>query len=272
MNVFDTYLKITPIIVCGAARSGTRMACDILNKHAECCVQDEMHAKTFEAYVEFVDKVQGNFNHYSALKGRALDANWRASQAVLHHVFFSCANKKGAMVPGRSAMYHGVKTPGYERYFSTFEAMFPSRVPPVYVYCLRDAYKVWRSWLTREFLSVADIDLFLVRYRRSLRQAVRIKRQSPGRFVLFDLDDYIAAGCKKDWIVEHLLSPLAVPENPILDYENIANTNSSKALGLSLVPEGRLMGEGKIKSDVKIMEYRSVITGAGADSAVSAEV
>lgn len=63
----------TPISVSGVARSGTRMISDILNQHPEIEIESEMHAKTLEAYFEFLDRTQANFDHYSERKGFVLD-------------------------------------------------------------------------------------------------------------------------------------------------------------------------------------------------------
>ena len=60
---------IKPIIICGAARSGTRMLTDILNFYSNVAIQDKLHAKPIENYFEFIDVIASSFDYYSKRKG-----------------------------------------------------------------------------------------------------------------------------------------------------------------------------------------------------------
>jgi hypothetical protein len=253
---FDTpRTRLTPLILCGVARSGTRMISDILNAHPNILVEAEMHAKTIEAYFAFLDQVQQNFDHYSARKGYALDKHWQRSQTDLHHLFFATAGKRRtSLEPGTEIKYHGLKTPGYERYFEQFEAMF-KRQPPLYVYALRQPGAVWRSWVTRGF--DASFDTFLTRYQRSLRQALAIKTAAPERLALFNLDAYIAADDKPSFVTREVLEKLDLPAFKVWPEGGVANNNSARALGLTLVDSPEITAQiAQLNADRKIRVYR----------------
>jgi hypothetical protein len=257
-TVISTLTKTTrewePIVVCGAARSGTRMIADILNRHAEIDIEAEMHAKTAEAYFAFLDSVRMNFEHYTERKGVPQDLHWQKVQHTLHHVFFATAGKKVTRrTTDKTIRYHGLKTPGYERYFVNFEQMFPV-TKPLYIYAKRNVGAVWRSWVAREFTS--DLEEFRRRYERSLRQALKIRRSAPDRFALFDLDSYIASADKPDFVARNVLDPLRIPHKIDWPSDGIANSNSAAALGVSL-PEGDQMAEQirSLEADPQISLY-----------------
>ena len=158
-----TKLKdITPLIICGAARSGTRMMTDIVNTHPEITVQEEMHAKTIEAFFKLKETIDENFKHYSDRKGVDLSKHWNASKGSLLLSYFTFANKKTEIGHGKSLKMYGIKTPGYERYMSEFEDVFENQLP-YYIYCLRNPSSVWRSWKSLGYL--VDYEVFLNRYK-----------------------------------------------------------------------------------------------------------
>lgn len=200
--------RLRPLLVCGAARSGTRMATDLLNLHPNVAVQNEMHGETFEAYLQLVRSVDDTFARHSERKGRPLGLAWEAAKAELAHTFLAAASKRAATGQGKDLLLHGIKTPGYERFFGEFEQLFPGLEASA-VYCLRSVDKVWRSWFSLGY--VDDVELFRRRYERSLRHAVAIRRRIGERFVLFDLDDYAATTDLPDWVSRRLFGPLGLP-------------------------------------------------------------
>ncbi len=125
--------KTTPVIVCGAARSGTRMMTDILNTHKNILIQEEMHANTIESYFNMLRNIDDVFDSYSERKGYQLDTHWNNSKHILSHVFFATAGKKKTTNNTKEITFHGIKTPGYERYFPELEDAF-SHTPPIYIY------------------------------------------------------------------------------------------------------------------------------------------
>lgn len=230
------------------------MIADILNQHDEIEIEAEMHAKTIEAYFDFLKSVQKNFDHYSERKGYRLDKHWKRSQRALHHVFFATAGKEAARSQGESITYHGLKTPGYERYFEEFDSIF-NPVKPLYIYAIRQVGPVWRSWVTRQFSD--DPELFRRRYERSLRQALKIRRSAPERFALFDLDAYIAAENQQDFVNEKILKALGMPEMRGWPEQGVPNSNSASALGLELVHTRNLEKQiESLEADEKIAFYR----------------
>lgn len=201
--------KLTPLLVCGAARSGTRMATDLLNKHERIAVQGEMHGETFDAFLQLVKSVDKTFDKHSARKGRPLDKSWQSAKAQLLHAYLATANKRPAIGHGKDLLFHGIKTPGYERFFRDFDGIF-SNTPPYAVYCLRSVDRVWRSWVSLGYLD--DVEVFRRRYERSLRLAGAMKRRAGERFILFDLDEYVACEDKPDWVARNLYGRLGLED------------------------------------------------------------
>lgn len=223
--------RITPIIVCGAARSGTRMAADLLNIHDRIAVQNEMFAEVWESYLRMLADIDRTFSEHESRNGKKIDVHWRNLKGGLTHAFFAAACKKRGTGQGKDLRFHGIKTPGFERYFVQFEKIF-SKHPPLYVYCLRSAGKVWRSWHSLGYLdSVSD---FRRRYERSLRQAGKIKRRAGDRFILFDLDAFVSATDKHEHLKEQLFLPMGLKVGR--RYKNLfnhaPNRNSMKRFGV----------------------------------------
>jgi len=244
---------LTPVVIGGVARSGTRMIADILSQHKHFRVEDEMHDKSIEAYFNFLDTVQANFDHYSERKGRRLDRNWKNNKIFLHHIFLSVGAKNQTTTPFvKDIHYHAFKTPGHKRYFEQFEKIF-SPVKPLYIYAIRDVGAVWRSWVTREFTN--EVDLFKSRYERSLRQALKIKRNAPGRFALFDLEAYINTEHQQNFIRRTILDKLLIEDLVVWPENGIENINSASALGLELHSDPQLKAEMKsLQSNEKIQK------------------
>ncbi|MDI4637448.1 MULTISPECIES: sulfotransferase [Halomonadaceae] len=252
--------SVSPLIVCGAARSGTRMVTDILNNHPSFVVEEEMHAKTMEAFFRFLNEVDDNFDSYSSRKGRRLDAHWESMKPLFFHFFMKSANKKESLDVSSNVMFHGIKTPGFERYFNEFESVF-SRRPPSYVYCVRDAALVWRSWKSLGFLN--DFDVFRRRYVRSLRQACKIKKNADGRLVVFDLDQYVATETKNSFINARLVGPLLGYERNLesdIEYDLVENRNSIGRRGQQYCYDKVLKNEMKsLCEDEDIIQYKSIL-------------
>lgn len=255
------FANISPLIVCGAARSGTRMVTDLLNKHPSFAVEEEMHAKTLEAFFEFVNKVDDNFDSYSVRKGRRLDEHWNLMKPYFFHIFLRCANKKESTMINSDIIYHGIKTPGYERYFSSFEKIFDQNSAR-YVYCIRDASLVWRSWKSLGFLN--DFYLFKTRYLRSLRQACKIKRNAPDRLVVFNLDEFVDSDDKNYFVKKNLFNLLLGESDSSAmssGFDLVENRNSIAKRGESYTFDKVLENEMKILSeDMEILEYKKILT------------
>lgn len=262
LDGFKTIKKITPIIVCGMARSGTRMLTDLLNNHDQIAIQNEMHAKTIEAFFNLKKEVDGVFSHYEKKEGRRKNNNWLKSQNILMHTFFASANKKGILGYKKKIKFHGIKTPGYERYLSDFEDIFSS-TPPFYMYCIRRPEKVWRSWKSIGYL--IDFKVFQQRYLRSLRQAQRIRNAVPKRLIIFNLDDYIKTEDKHIFIQNNIFNRMGIES--IDRYKEVMDTtpnrNALKNKGSKYI-EDKLMAEemNTLMSNEEIRERRKALLGS----------
>jgi hypothetical protein len=257
VNNLNNISDITPLIICGNARSGTRMMTDIANSHSNIVIQEEMHAKTIEAYFNLVENVNKNFEHYSDRKGYKLSNHWENSQKSLTISFLSFANKKPMVGYDKNVKYYGIKTPGFERYYNQFESVFNGQAK--YIYCLRNPASVWRSWKSLDF--VDDIEIFKARYTRSLRQAVKIKNNSPQRFALFNLDEYISSPDKTHYVSNTVLSSIGISEEfNAGTIESLENRNSMQKRG-SKPNEGSKFNEEKqyLEEDIAILKYRNML-------------
>lgn len=263
LDTLPTTRKITPLLVCGAARSDTRMATDLLNAHPRVAVQNEMHGETFEAYVQLVRAVDANFEKHSARKGKPLGQAWQIAKAELGHVFLATASKRAAVGRGKRLTYHGIKTPGYERFFDEFQALFP-RTRAVVVYCLRSVDKVWRSWSALGY--VDDVEIFRARYERSLRHAVAIRKKIGERFVLFDLDDYVASGDPCGWAGAKLFAPMGLDISECAEViRELPNRNALSRTGAEVVEGEKIEAEmAMLRGLDRIRELR-VELGASAE-------
>jgi len=281
--------NVTPLIVCGPARSGTRMMTDLLNLHPQIAIQDEMYSKVIEEYFKFLDNIDELFNEYANRKGRRLDQSWHNSKHILTHTFLSlftkskssndiaekerlndklihakkmlthvflgCANKNHELAENKELLFHGIKTPGYERYMPQFEDLF-QQTPPYYIYCLREVDKVWRSWKSLGYLN--DIELFHTRYLRSLRQANKIRKKVGDRFILFELDKYISSPEKNVFLYDNIFSKLGFQS--LDSIEEISNRNSIRKAGARYIEDSDTMKEMKFLLDSKdINKYKEAL-------------
>lgn len=248
------YLRsVVPIVVCGVARSGTQMISDVLNTHAHIVIEPEIHLQSMEAYLDFVERVEEVFDHYSERKGFRLDDRWVRRKSALHHMFWTVSPKGPESCVDKEVTYHGVKTPGLERYGERFEQAF-SELQPLYVYALRDVGDVWRSWLTREFLD--DVELFRSRYTRSLRQAIRLRNRVGERFAVFDLDTFKAADDQRGYIREQILTKLGIDDQLSWFGGEVPNLNSASQLGYELVTGAEVDAQvASLRSDLDIWGY-----------------
>lgn len=223
--------KFTPLIVCGMARSGTRMITDLLNRFDEVAIQPEMHAATLDAYLEMTESISGTYSYYSEKKGRNLAKYWERFQPALAFCFLALGNKKGPVGRGKKISYLGIKTPSYEHKFDAFEQIFHHGQAPLYVYCMRRPKKVWASWKSLGYEQ--EVGVFSRRYRRSLKKALRISESCRGRFALFDLDSYLAAQEKRQWVIDHVLAPLVLSVEMPNDFipDAVPNRNSLERAG-----------------------------------------
>ena len=230
-----------PIFITGVARSGTRTVANVLSSSEHIVLEREIHDKSIEALISMFENVDHNFKHYSSLReyARPLDTSYKLGKSTLFKASLNTISKgppqslaKLSNKNQNAVKFYGVKTPGFERYFKSFEQiLYPQR--PVYIYCIRDVENVWRSWLARNFLS--DANLFLRRYKRSLRQALTIKRTCPQRLSVFNLDEYSTkneiskARYFTDVVFNHLsIEPIVWPK------EGFKNTNSAANNGIQL--------------------------------------
>lgn len=248
---------VKPVIICGNARSGTRMMTDIANTHPHVAVQEEMHAKTIEAYFEFTRTIDENFSSYSERKGHYLADHWDAHKKSLTLAFLSFANKKEMIGQGKSINYYGIKTPGFERYFSEFETLFNSEA--LYIYCVRNPVSVWRSWKSMGYLN--DIEVFKNRYSRSIRQAIKIKRQAEDRLAVFNLDEFISAKDKGEYVSQNIFEKLAL--EGLFDKTKISsldNRNSMQNRGVKPREEESFLSEKEyLEKDESIRKFRDIL-------------
>ena len=239
VNSLQHLRDAVPLIVTGVARSGTRMVSDVLSFSDHILLEKEMHLRSFEAILKMFEDVDHNFEHYSILKNQTLDGGYKHAKSTLFKATLNTVSKGppaslNKLLNNHEGVikYYGIKTPGFERYFSSFEKLFAPQ-SPLYIYCIRNVESVWRSWLAREFLT--DVNVFLSRYKRSLRQVLKIKKTCPERLAIFNLDEFISKdeNSKGDYFTDVVFNQLGIepfqwPE------EGFKNTNSAAGNGFQL--------------------------------------
>jgi len=197
---------ITPLIVAGPPRSGTRFVTAVLDSVPGIQMYSEIRDELIEPVLRSVRQADGLYRSSSR---DGWPEQWeRKKRLFMFSIWHGLsADKKGP--PRRKSLYIGYKTPFHERYFDFYNGHFDP-VRPVYVCCIRS--------FVDHFLSVQarwprhGIVYTAFRYWRSLRRIRRMKAERPDEVIVFVLDDYREHGYR--YFQERILTPLGFGEVP----------------------------------------------------------
>lgn len=204
MHCYPSAEEVTPLIVVGPPRSGTRFIANVLNQVPGITIHGEIPDYILQGLFRVIKRCDRIYPK-NADKSRGL--NWDASKRDF--MFASWANlTKGKKIKVESqTRFFGYKTPFHERYFDFYNNFFYP-VHPVYICCIRSfpehLLSVQARWPKRVIAYVA------LRYVMSLRQLRYMKEKSSEHVLFFFLDEYKQTGSK--YLKKKIFDPLELKE------------------------------------------------------------
>ncbi|MGY6532503.1 sulfotransferase [Glycocaulis sp.] len=228
---FSSRDKVTPLIIAGRPRAGTRYLTDVLNRFEDVAIQSEIPNPVMAAIHRFFRDTD---NYYRGAgdseergeRGPGELAAWQSKKTSLMFALWiggAQAKPKGLDKPLR---YFGYKRPKHEDYFDFYEKVF-DQSPPVHIFCVRNFVDNYLSissrWPGRDVEEVAD------EYLAALAVYRRMVKRAPGRVLLFNLDDHIAAGV--GYVRAQILDPLGLELDSAMEaeLEAMGATNRTEA-------------------------------------------
>lgn len=206
-----------PLIVCGMGRSGTRMCANILNNSSLVELQGEIGGPAGTRLVTWLEAARlqrRNDNH--------------AETYNLARAAFRLGNRgDGRERPG--VLWFGHKTPRHERHFRRYEVIFDDPDNrPIYVYCFRNPFDVWRSYRAMPWNKFRTVEDFLKAWLRSVRMYEIMAEAAPGRVIVFNLDEMLRAGDWSAYLTPRLFEPLQIPASSFSrPVQKLSNSNSA---------------------------------------------
>ena len=197
---------VTPLIVVGPPRSGTRFVTAVLNGIPDVQLYSEIRDEILAPMRKSMKRAEGV---YASSDREGLSENWTSKKRALMYSLWHGLSADRQRPPRKKSLYIGYKTPFHEQHFEFYNRYFDP-VRPVYICCIRS--------FVDHFLSVQarwprhGIAYTAVRYIRSLRKIRRMKAERPDEVIVFVLDDCRDQGYA--YIQERLLRPLGLDEHP----------------------------------------------------------
>lgn len=195
---------VTPLIVAGPQRSGTRFVTNVLNSVPEVTIQDEIRDSVMLSLVNLAktcDKV------YSLSHRKSRSENWDFTKRDFMFAAWANLTQGKRKKITSDCLFYGYKTPFHEMYFDFYNAFF-APIRPKYVCCVRlfiDNYlSVHARWPEKSIVSVAK------KYVQSLRQLRYMKETRPDDVFFFFLDDYKKIGFQ--YLRERIFDPLGLSD------------------------------------------------------------
>lgn len=207
--------NVTPLIIVGRQRAGTRYIMHVLNQFRQVTVQGEIPPPVMRTVKRMFDEIQifyGNSSRVGRneeIASRRIEL-WNRKKASLMFSVWSGLSKDREKRPSRMCKYFGYKCPGHEIYFDFYNDFF--QVKPFYIYCIRNFVDHYLSissiWPRKKIESVAD------GYLNSIEMYHRMKGEMSERVLLSNLDDLKIGGT--GYINENILRPLRLRLNPLV--------------------------------------------------------
>lgn len=197
---------VTPLIVVGPPRSGTRFVTAVLNAIPRVQLYSEIHDEILAPMKKSLRQAE---RVYDSSERDGSPAHWEARKRGLMYSVWHGLSADRQRPPRKKSLYIGYKTPFHEQHFEFYNRYFDP-VRPVYICCIRS--------FVDHFLSVQarwprhGIVYTAFRYIRSLRKIRRMKAERPDEVIVFVLDDCREQGYP--YIRERLLRPLGLEEHP----------------------------------------------------------
>lgn len=201
--------RLTPLIVCGRQRAGTRFVANLLNSFEAVTLQGEIPNPVMTAMERFLKEVDVYYEQRGESGRRRFEKQnltWLRKKGPLVLSLWASVGQDSFVEPGPECRYFGYKRPNNEYYFDFYETCF-NKCRPVYVYCIRNFVDNYLSIVSR--WPDRSIDQVATEYLGSVRQYTRMKTAAPDRVLLMNLDDHIRMGF--DYVERNVLTPLGLP-------------------------------------------------------------
>lgn len=265
------YSEITPLIVCGRQRAGTRFITEILSSFDEVTLQGEIPnpitaaMKKFIEHCNFVYEKQATEEENPRRKKQR--DGWRDKRKKLIFDLWAGIAQSRRVERSANCRYYGYKRPNNEIYFDFYEENFPEPKAH-YVYCIRNFEDNFLSiasrWPDRNIETVADD------YLSSIHQFEAMKASAPDRVHLFDLDAHIREGAS--YVYRAVLDPLGLVPRDAEHRQNIERfgpVNTTE--GTENKPRRRILSDTEVaflasRPDIAEAHRRVTTSGWPADS------
>jgi len=168
-----------PIIICGFPRTGTTFLQALLNCHSEIHISIEYRLRAVFATPLLCAQI-ARLHRREHEKWRGLVPD-EARAAMLRAIWYYSEPN------GLLARRYGNKTPGNERHFWFFESVF-RRIPPLYIYMIRDPAAVLASYKRMPWGHNAPLWPLIGRLGGSLRSMRKFQTRHPARLLTVSLD------------------------------------------------------------------------------------
>jgi hypothetical protein len=197
---------VSPLIICGMGRSGTRNTANVLNCHDEVMLFGEVPLGVMKEVFDLLDTIDKTYSR----KDYHVKL-WARKKAQFVYSSFNYIGKAPLAKEKRSARFIGHKTPHHEKLFEDYERHFQSvDVQPVYLYCCRDVKSCWRSYKSMNWGSKRTLESFLKEYEESYAHLQLMRSKAKNRVHLVKLNDLIAAPNQVEFYRETLFKPLGL--------------------------------------------------------------
>jgi len=217
--------KVTPLIVAGPQRCGTRFVMNVLNSVPGFTINGEIPPSIMNRVISVVEKCDLKYLNDNR---KNVGKNWNLTKRDFMFAAWANIGKDKRKEGGEKCFYYGYKTPFHEKYFDFYNGFFQP-IRPKYICCVRcfnDHYfSVKARWPEKSISSVTK------RYVRSLRRIRYMKQQRPDDVLLFFLDDYKEVGFQ--YFRDRIFEPLGL--NRLGDAQNKAGkgpANSAAQMGV----------------------------------------
>ena len=171
----------SPIIICGAARSGTTFIWQLLNEHPDIVLSDEFFIYKTPSMMKWFDEMREAFGSLTAR------GDWKPRKAAIMRSLWYYTSQPARAEAGLISRRWGNKTPGSELYIDFYEDVF-EQWPPQYIYCMRNPKNVFLSVRNMAWGKRVHIRGQVKRYIESVRAMEAFKKRVPERMLIFQVD------------------------------------------------------------------------------------
>lgn len=216
---------MSPLIVMGMGRSGTRYFADVLSSHQKVLLHGEIPHSAMSKYFSLLDVLDKEHS-----RDKVRDRKWKERKSgFILDSFSSMAMGGGESSAGY--LYVGHKTPRSEKFFSSYENhFFSAGMSPLYFYCMRNPFDVWSSYKIMPWNTFKSVKEFLDAYVASYDQYERCLKVAKGRVHPLNLCEYKRSENPGEFLKTKIFSHLVldVDDGFILSLHSKENRNSSQ--------------------------------------------